>query len=100
MYKRYYTSSILYCTYCVLQILQVQEKEDKKSKDLIKSILEEEQALQLQQEKEDEQFARKLSEEFKQMQVLYNLGFYGTSLNVENFLNFHSLYNLFTKQSL
>ena len=73
MYKRYYTSSILYCTYCVLQILQVQEKENKKSKDLIKSILEEEQALQLQQEKEDEQFARKLSEEFKQMQVLYNL---------------------------
>ena len=54
----------------ILQIIQVQEKEEQASKDFIKNILEEEQALQLQQEKEDEKLARKLSGQ--QTQVLYN----------------------------
>lgn len=64
IYKPYYTMCV------ILQIIQVQEKEEQASKDFIKNILEEEQALQLQQEKEDEKLARKLSGQ--QTQVLYN----------------------------
>ena len=55
---------------CVIsKILQMREKEDKASQDLIKKILEEEQEQELQQEKADEQLARKLSDDFKQTQV-------------------------------
>jgi hypothetical protein len=53
----------------------VREQEDKASQDLIKKILEEEQELQLKQERADQQLARKLSGDFEQTQVLYGLLF-------------------------
>ena len=47
----------------------MREKEDQASQDLIKKILEEEQEQELQQEKADEQLARKLSGDFKHTEV-------------------------------
>jgi hypothetical protein len=62
----------------------VREQEDKASQDLIKKILEEEQELQLKQERADQQLARKLSGDFEQTQVLYGLLF-----------NINSLFSMF-----
>ena len=62
----------------------MREQEDKASQDLIKKILEEEQELQLKQERADQQLARKLSGDFEQTQVLYGLLF-----------NINSLFSMF-----
>lgn len=51
----------------MLQVSQLREEEEKASKHFIKKILEQEEALRVQQTKEDEILARKLSEELRQV---------------------------------